>query len=158
MILASIGFEAKFLYGLDYILVIKNARHQLPKETHIGGMTPSRSTLERVLPLWDCTSRGAVNFAESHDCASNAFIMARIVHDIAVPKADHFVSLRFQIFRSFFIILFLVQMLASIQLDYEFSFRRAEIRNVVSNCMSPAPNHRGGVSTEGDAQLIIPDS
>lgn len=56
----------------------------------------------------------------------NAF---NIVHYIVIPKADHFIALQFQIFRSFFIILFLLYMLAAIQLDHKFFAGRAKVGN-----------------------------
>ncbi len=45
-----------------------------------------------------------------------------VIQHVVIPKADHFIALRFQIFRSFPIMLFLLQMLASIEFNNKFGF------------------------------------
>ena len=72
-----------------------------------------------------------------------------IFHHIVIPKADHSIAKRFQIFCSLLIILFLLQMLTSIQFNDEFRFWRTEVRDEIANRMLPA---------ESDSQLVIPYS
>jgi hypothetical protein len=72
---------------------------------------------------WQCA---AVHFRESilllqlvHNGKYNSL---DVIHHVVIPKVDHFVALRLKVFRSFFIILFLFQMLTAIQFDDEFCF------------------------------------
>ena len=64
-----------------------------------------------------------------------------IVHHIVIPKADYFVTQRFQIFCSFFIILFLFQMLTPIQFDNQSDLGSTEIGDVVANGMLTAESN-----------------
>ena len=69
-----------------------------------------------------------------------------IIRHFVVPKADDFVAERVQVFCSFLIILFLFQMLTSIQFDDKFLFNADEVGDVVANRM---------LSSEIDTKLIV---
>lgn len=58
-----------------------------------------------------------------------------LIHYIMIPKANHFVTLRFQIIRSVFIVLFLFQVLTPVQLDDDFFTRCAKVSDEWPNRM-----------------------
>lgn len=72
----------------------------------------------------------------------------KIIHHFVVPKADDIVAEQVQVFCSFFVVLFLFQMLTSIQFDDEFFFDADEIGDVFTDSMLPS---------EGDSQLVVAD-
>ena len=74
-----------------------------------------------------------------HDLDNSTNHALYILHHIIVPEAKNCVALGFQVLRTFFIIRLLIQVLTAIQFNDEFCFRRAEIRDVFPNSMSPAP-------------------
>ncbi len=69
-----------------------------------------------------------------------------VVHDLVVPKANYLITQRFEVFCSFIIIIFLLQMLTSIQFDDEFTLDADKIRDEGSN---------GVLSSEINAEFII---
>ena len=58
-------------------------------------------------------------FQRKDNGANHAF---NIIHHLIIPKADNFIALLFQIFCSFCVILFLFQVLTSIQFYDQFCF------------------------------------
>lgn len=56
-----------------------------------------------------------------------------VVHHVIVPKPQDYVSFRFQKFSPLFVILFLIQMLTSVQLDNKPPPRGAKIHNVIAD-------------------------
>ena len=73
-----------------------------------------------------------------HRMNNGEYNAINIIRHFIVPKADDFVAQRVQVFRSLFIILFLFQMLTSIQFDDEFLFDADEIGDVVANGVLPS--------------------
>ncbi len=61
-----------------------------------------------------------------------------IVHHLVIPKADHLITLLFQIICSFFVILILLDMLTPIQFNNQFCFGCAKIRDILSNSVLPS--------------------
>ena len=72
---------------------------------------------------------------------NDAYHPVNIPHHIVIPKTNHLVSQRLKILCSFCVILGLVYMLASVQLNDEFLFDTAEIGDVVSNGMLSSEIH-----------------
>ena len=58
-----------------------------------------------------------------------------VIRDIIIPKTDDSVAQRVQVFCSFFIVLFLFQVLTSIQFDDEFLLDTDKIGDVITNCV-----------------------
>ena len=82
---------------------------------------------------------------------NDTYNVFNLIQHIIIPKTDYFVAQRFQILRSFFIILqsILLQMLTSIQFNDKFCFGWTEVRDVVAYCV---------LTAESDSQLVIPYS
>ena len=76
--------------------------------------------------------RMSSRFHRKYNCTNHAI---HIVHHLVIPEANYLIALRFQIFRSFLVILFLFQMLTTIQFYDQFCFGRAKIGNVIPNSM-----------------------
>ena len=71
-----------------------------------------------------------------------------VIRHFVVPKADNFVAEQVQAFCSFFIVLFLFQVLTSIQFNNEFLFDTDKIGNVLANGVLPS---------KVDSQLVVAD-
>ena len=72
-----------------------------------------------------------------------------VIYHIIIPKADHFIPKRFQMFRSLTVILLLFKMLTAIQFNNHFFFWTAKIRDVIPNGMLPS---------KIESQLVVADS
>jgi len=64
----------------------------------------------------------------------HAYDSIHFFFNLVIPETDYFITLRFQISGSFFIIFGLFQVLTTIQLDDEFLFDRDEVNNA---CTEP---------------------
>ena len=71
----------------------------------------------------------------------NANDPVNILHHIAIPKTNDFITQRLKILCSFRIIFSLVYVLTAIEFDNEFLFDAAEIGDVVSNRVLPSEVH-----------------
>jgi len=61
-----------------------------------------------------------------------------VIHHVIIPKANHPIALQFQVFSSFLIIFFLLQMMAPIKFNDKPGFWRTKIGDVVANSMLTA--------------------
>lgn len=83
--------------------------------------------------LQECSEENSKLFFPFFLCQrvpNGAYHAIHIFDHVIVPKADDFVTLRFEILGSFFVILFLFQMLTAVHFDDEFFPRGAEIGDV----------------------------
>ena len=71
-----------------------------------------------------------------------------IIRHFVVPKADDFIVERVQVFCSFFVVLFLFQMLTSIEVDDEFLFDADKVGDIFANGVLPS---------KIDSQLVVAD-
>ena len=83
-----------------------------------------------------------------HHVNNGEYNAINIIHHTIIPKADDFVAERVQVFCSFFIVFFLLQVLTAIQFDDEFLFDADKIGNVLANGVLPS---------KVDSQLVVAD-
>jgi hypothetical protein len=62
-------------------------------------------------------------------------------HDVVIPESEDAVSLRYKIFGTLCVPLFMLQVRASIQFDYKMVTRRTEVGHIRANGMLPAEHN-----------------